>query len=83
MFVDETFAVWQNMSVLMKVKSILRSVGERVERGRSHMLRSDMMLMLVDQVRRRQVAERLWVRLVDHVHPSLVVGLGRNPTSRN
>lgn len=40
------------------------------------MLRSKMMLVLVDQVGRREMAKGLRVGLVDHIHPSFAANYG-------
>lgn len=80
---DETLAVWQNMSILVKLQSILRSMSESIERRMAHVLRSEVVLMLVDHGRCGEMAERrrVLVESCPHHIRSVVSGLGHNPTS--
>ena len=58
MLLDEALRWGQNMAVLVELQSVLRRVGQRVERRGPHVLGSEMMMLMFDHVRRGEVAER-------------------------
>lgn len=59
---DDGLAVWQHMAVLVILqRRVLRGVRQSVERRRAHMLRGQVvvvLLLMVDHVRRGEMAER-------------------------
>lgn len=79
---NNALAVGQYVTVLVELQRVLRSVGQRVERRMSHVLRGEM-LIVADHVRRWQMAERRLVLMEtggNHVASSR--GLGHSCTSR-
>jgi hypothetical protein len=72
------FAAGQDMTVVMELHSILRSMGQSIERRRTHVLRSEMVVVLIDHARCGKMAERgrVLVERGRHHCPSVVGGLG-------
>jgi hypothetical protein len=79
-----TLAVWQNMTVVVELHRILRSMGQRIERRRAHMLRGEMVVVLVNHARCGEMAERrrVLVESCRHHCASVVGGLGHYYSSR-
>jgi hypothetical protein len=76
-------SIWQNMSVVVELQRILRSMCQSIKRRRSHMLRRKVVLVLVDHARGGEMAEgrRVLVESGRHHCPSVVSGLGHSYTS--
>jgi hypothetical protein len=70
MGLDDCFTIRQDMAILMVLQCcILRCVREGVEWRRSHMLRGKMvMLLMIDHVRRGEMAERRRVLMETRRH---------------
>lgn len=72
------------MTIVVELHGILRGMSESVEWRRPHMLRSEMVVVLVDHARCGEMAERrrVLVESCRHHCPSVVGGLSHYYTCR-